>query len=106
MLVILEDLGKTGSVNKNYMLSREQFYLDLLFKFYPLFNLNISPSAGSTLGFKHSSDFRKKRSSNLNPMWNKQLSPEFIIMQKRDKKGINNPLYVGEAYKKIKYNFS
>lgn len=42
MLAILEDLGKTGSVTKNYMLSREQFYLDQLFKFYPLLSLNNS----------------------------------------------------------------
>lgn len=42
ILVILEDLGKTGSVDKNIMLSREQFYLDLLFKKYPLLILNSS----------------------------------------------------------------
>nr|BBG67066.1 hypothetical protein [Stropharia rugosoannulata] len=54
MLVILEDLGKTGSVSKEYMLSREQYYLDILFKVYPLFVLNQSPTAGTTLGFKHS----------------------------------------------------
>ena len=53
MLIILEDLGKTGSVTKNYLLSREQFYLDLLFKDFSLSNLNFSPTAGSTLGFKH-----------------------------------------------------
>ena len=53
MLIILEDLGKTGSVTKDYMLSREQFYLDILFKTYPRLTLNKSPTAGSTLGFKH-----------------------------------------------------
>ena len=53
MLIILEDLGKTGSVTIDYMLSREQFYLDILFKTYPLLTLNKSPTAGSTLGFKH-----------------------------------------------------
>jgi len=68
MLVILEDLGKTGSVNKIYMLSREQFYLDQLFEVFPLLILNKSPTAGTTLGFKHSSDFSKKRSGKLNPM--------------------------------------
>jgi len=30
MLVILENLGKTGKVTKKYMLSREQYYLDIL----------------------------------------------------------------------------
>ena len=68
MLVILEDLGKTGSVDKNYMLSREQFYLDLLFKFYPLITLNSSPTAGTTLGFKHTEEFRLSRTGTLNPM--------------------------------------
>ena len=54
ILAILEDLGTTGSVSKEFMLSREQLYLDLLFShFYP--SLNNSPSAGSTPlgGFKH-----------------------------------------------------
>jgi len=93
MLVILEDLGKTGSVTKEYMLSREQFYLDLLFKFYPLLHLNQSPTAGSNLGFKHTPEFRISRSGALNPMKGKQFSSEFLFMQKRDKKGANNPLF-------------
>ena len=93
MLVILEDLGKTGSVDKNYMLSREQFYLDLLFNNYPLITLNSSPTAGTTLGFKHKEEFRLSRTGTLNPMSGKEFSPEFIFMQQRDKKGINNPLF-------------
>lgn len=93
MLIILEDLGLTGSITKNFLLTREQAYLDLLFKTYPLLTLNNSPTAGSTLGFKHKADFGLKRSGTLNPMSNKILSPEFLFMQKRDKKGINNPLY-------------
>jgi len=68
MLVILEDLGKTGTIDKNYMLLREQFNLDLLFKFYPLLTLNNSPTSGTTLGYKHSPGFSKNRSGNLNPM--------------------------------------
>jgi hypothetical protein len=75
MLVILEDLGKTGSVDKNYMLSREQFYLDLLFKYYPLITLNPSPTAGTTLAFKHKEEFRLSRTGTLNPMSGKQISP-------------------------------
>jgi hypothetical protein len=38
----------------------------------------------------------------LNSMWNKQFSSEFIYMQKRDKKGLNNPLFG----KKISFNTS
>ena len=68
ILAILEDLGQTGTVSKNYMLSREQIYLDLLFNKYPLLALNNSPTAGSTLGFKHKPEFGKNRSGKLNPM--------------------------------------
>lgn len=93
MLIILEDLGQTGSVTKDYMLSREQFYLDILFKTYPSLTVNKSPTAGSTLGFKHTAEFGLRRSGTLNPMSGKQLSPEFVFMQKRDKKGVNIPQF-------------
>jgi hypothetical protein len=73
ILAILEDLGKTGSVSKEFMLSREQQYLDLLFSklsssstvrvkggFHTIKGesslvLNNSPTAGAPhyLGFKH-----------------------------------------------------
>ena len=96
MLVILENLGKTGSVSKEFMLSREQFYLDLLFKYYPLLNLNQSPTAGNNLGYKHTQEFCIKRSGVLNPMNGKQFSSEFLHMQKRDKTGVNNPFLGGK----------
>ena len=76
ILAILEDLGATGSVSKEFMLSREQLYLDLLFtKLYP--SLNNSPSAGSTLGFKHKSEFGLNRSGLLNPMTGLRLRRKF-----------------------------
>jgi hypothetical protein len=53
ILAILEDLGHTGSVTKTYMLNREQFYLDILFSKNSILKLNNSPTAGTTLGFKH-----------------------------------------------------
>lgn len=53
MLIILEDLGYTGSVTKEHMLSREQAYLDILFNKFPLLILNNSPIAGTTLALKH-----------------------------------------------------
>ena len=62
MLIILEDLGKTGSVTKDFMLSREQYYLDIIFKNSPNSILNNSPTAGSTLGFKHKAEFGLSRS--------------------------------------------
>lgn len=75
------------------MLSREQFYLDLLFSKYKSLTLNNSPTAGSTLGFKHKPEFGLKRSGILNPMAGRPFSPAFIEMQKRNKVGINNPQF-------------
>lgn len=92
-LAILEDLGTLQNVSKKFILEREQFYLDILFTQYPNRKLNLSPTAGSTLGYKHSSEFKLNRSGSLNPMFAKPLSPEFIKMQSRDKKGINNPMF-------------
>lgn len=85
-LAILEDLGPFKQVSKKFMLEREQFYLDILFTKYPDKKLNLSPTAGTTLGFKHNLIFKLNRSGNLNPMFGKTLSNEFIAMQTRDKK--------------------
>jgi hypothetical protein len=93
MLSILEDLGTTGSVSKEFMLLREQLYLDLLFSKYPTLTLNNSPTAGSTLGFKHKPQFGINRSGSLNPMSNRQFSHEFIERQKSSKVGKNNPQF-------------
>jgi group I intron endonuclease len=92
-LAILEDLGKTGSLTNKELLKREQFYLDILFYKYNSSNLNLSPTAGNTTRFKHSSEFKKNRTGKLNPMYGKVFSSEFIYMQNRDKKGTNNPMY-------------
>jgi group I intron endonuclease len=91
ILAILEDLGTTGSVSKEFMLSREQLYLDLLLaaNLYP--SLNNSPSAGSTLGFKHKPEFGLNRSGLLNPMTARNISQDFIEMQK--KIGVKNPQF-------------
>nr|YP_009517225.1 GIY-YIG homing endonuclease [Myochromella boudieri]AYE93148.1 GIY-YIG homing endonuclease [Myochromella boudieri] len=74
ILSILEDLGPTGSVSREYILSREQIYLDLLFSKFSTFKLNLSPTAGSTLGFKHTCEFKLKRSGKLNPMYKREFS--------------------------------
>lgn len=92
-LAILEDLGLLFNVSKKLILEREQFYLDILFSIASDKKLNLSPTAGSTLGFKHSSEFKLNRSGTLNPMFGKTFSPEFLEMQSRDKKGKNNPMY-------------
>jgi group I intron endonuclease len=93
MLIILEDLGKTGSVSKAKMLFREQYYLNLLFQNFKVLTLNLCPTAGSPLGFKHTQDFKTRRKGPLNPMFGKTYSPEFISMQKRSKKGVLNPQF-------------
>lgn len=92
-LAILEDLGTSGSVTKEYILSREQYYLDMLFNKYPNLVLNLSKVAGSTKGYKHRPEFSLSRKGNLNPMFGLSKSKEFIEMQLIDKKGPNNPLF-------------
>jgi len=74
ILAILEDLGTTGSVSKEFMLSREQLYLDLLFSIVDS-SLNNSPTAGTTVGFKHKPEFGLNRSGLLNPMTARKFSP-------------------------------
>ena len=57
-LVILEDLGLSKNISKYVLLRREQYYLNLLFEKYSELKLNLSPTAGTTLGFKHTSQFK------------------------------------------------
>jgi group I intron endonuclease len=92
-LAILEDLGPTGSVSKLEMLQREQYYLDIIFNNDSYLKLNLSPSAGTTLGFKHSEFFKLNRTGKLNPILGKKFSPEFLYYQTKDKTGINNPMF-------------
>lgn len=93
VLAVLDDLGATGSVNKKTLLDREDHFLNILFNNFPDFYLNNSPTAGSTLGFKHNVEFKLNCTGKLNPMYGKPYSPEFINMQKRNKTGINNPQF-------------
>lgn len=65
----------------------------MLFARYPYLALNLSVTAGSNLGVKHSPEFSAKRSGVMNPMYAIGKSPEFIVMQTRDKKGVNNLQY-------------
>nr|YP_010254596.1 GIY-YIG endonuclease [Ganoderma sichuanense]YP_010352181.1 hypothetical protein MYE56_mgp12 [Ganoderma lingzhi]AWJ63811.1 GIY-YIG type homing endonuclease [Ganoderma lucidum]WAR64409.1 hypothetical protein [Ganoderma amboinense]QUA00729.1 GIY-YIG endonuclease [Ganoderma sichuanense]QUA00767.1 GIY-YIG endonuclease [Ganoderma lucidum]QUA00800.1 GIY-YIG endonuclease [Ganoderma sichuanense] len=92
-LAILEDLGSFKQVPKKFILEREQYYLNILFTKYLDRKLNLSPTAGTTLGFEHSNIFKLNRKGSLNPMFGKTFSPEFIAMQTRDRKGKNNPMF-------------
>ena len=67
ILVLLEDLGPRASVTKDFMLNRELYYLDILFSNDSYLKLNNSPTAGNTLGFKHTTEFKLNRSGKLNP---------------------------------------
>ncbi|KXN65645.1 hypothetical protein CONCODRAFT_12689, partial [Conidiobolus coronatus NRRL 28638] len=92
-LAILEDLGTSGEVTKEYILSREQYYLDLLFNKNPDLVINLSKQAGSTKGYIHKPEFGLSRLGSLNPMYGREKSKEFLEMQTKDKRGVNNPLY-------------
>jgi len=92
-LSILEDLGESGSVSKEFILSREQYYLDKLFNNYSNLSINLSKVAGSTKGYKHFPDFSLNRKGHLNPMYGRLKSKEFIEMQNRDRSGSKNPLF-------------
>ena len=68
-LAILEDLGMSGDVTKEYILSKEQHYINILFNDYSDLVLNLSLQAGSTKGYKHKPEFGLNRSGYLNPMY-------------------------------------
>lgn len=87
-LAILEDLGPYKHISKRLLLEREQFYLDLLFKFDKSQRLNLSPTAGNNLGYKHNDQFKLNKKGKLNPIYGKTFSPQF-----QNRKGINNPMY-------------
>jgi len=92
-LAILEDLGVSGDISKENILSREQYYIDILFNNYPDLVLNLSPQAGSTKGYVHKPEFGLNRSGSLNPMYGREKSKEFLEIQTKDRSGSNNPLY-------------
>ncbi|WRT63577.1 cytochrome c oxidase subunit 1 [Kwoniella shivajii] len=74
--------------------AREQYYLNLLFNTIPtLLIMNLSPTSGTTTGYSHGEAFKLARTGLLNPMYGRELSPEFIAQQTCDKTGANNPQY-------------
>ncbi|KAN0036248.1 hypothetical protein ACTA71_009076 [Dictyostelium dimigraforme] len=104
-LAILEDLGGTSEITKEILLAREQYYIDLVFQLDVEKRLNQAVTAGSTLGYKYTEKFKANRRGILNPMYNREKSPEFIYQQTRDKSGSNNPRYgvtmTAETIKKL-----
>lgn len=85
-LAILEYLGNSGTIKKSDVLKREQYYLDILFNKYKDSALNLSPTAGNTLGYKQTKFWKEKRKGKGNPLYGKPFSPEFLIQaHKREK---------------------
>lgn len=108
-VVILEIIGPTNLVSKSAILNKEQHYLDL---YKPILNLN--PTAGSSLGFKHSEESKRLIaesrtgqllseatklklgvlfSGELNPFWNKIHSEETLAKMSELKLGELNPMF-------------
>jgi group I intron endonuclease len=58
-VIILEVCGVTKDVTKEFLLSREKFYLDWALKTYGVAILNMLNQPGSSLGYKHTEDSLK-----------------------------------------------
>ena len=92
VVVILEQLGTRFEISKNKL----EFFENRALNHYPKNLLyNILSKAYSSHGFQHSLSTKKKlslnRKSTLNPMWNREKSPEFQYYMTRDRKGFLNP---------------
>lgn len=92
-LSVLVIVGRTDSTSKESLDAMEQVFLDVVFGEFSSIKLNMAPRAGTTLGFKHSREFKASRTGVNNPMYGKEYSPEFKYQQTRDKTGANNPQY-------------
>lgn len=116
-VVILSITGVTDLNKKTDLINEEQKFIDM---YKPILNLN--PTAGSSLGFKHSeeskkliSEFRtgksltektKKRlselfSGELNPFWSKTHTSITLEKMSKSKSGSLNPMYNKEKSKEF-----
>ena len=62
------------------VLGREQYWLDILFTTVPAnLRLNLTPSAGTITGYKHTNEYRASRSGMYNPIHpGRRFSPEYL----------------------------
>jgi group I intron endonuclease len=94
ILVILEycgvgcEAGLRPTPPTKDVISREQYYLDLLNPDY-----NILKIARSYLGYKHSEETRAKMSGKNNPFFGKTRSEETRTKMSVAKKGKNHPMF-------------
>jgi group I intron endonuclease len=72
------------------LLQREQHYLDILFSLPANLRYNFNPTAGSSLGYKHTDDTRAKISAS---MTGKTHSEDTRVKMSDAKSGANNPMY-------------
>ena len=119
-IVILNVLGITGTIDKIDIINNEQTFIDL---YKPILNLN--PTAGSSMDFKHSeeskkliSEFRKGKplsektkkrlsvlfSGELNPFWSKVHSLATLEKMSKSKLGVLNPMFKKEKSKEFIQN--
>jgi group I intron endonuclease len=91
-LVILEVCGEIGSVSQIQIIAREPYNIDLYIP-----TLNILKYANSSLGYTHSPEMIDKLSEIHSLMYKngkrKIFSPEFLALQKKDRRGCNNPQF-------------
>lgn len=75
------------------ILEKEQFYLDIIFLTNKDNIFNINPTAGSSLGYKHSPESLAKISGKNHPMYGKTHSAESLALMSEALSGENNPMF-------------
>lgn len=72
------------------LLTREQYWMDYHRSYDPAFGYNLSPTAGSVLGIKHSEEFKRARSKTLKDLWDSPRGEEMrasLIERSNKRKG-------------------
>lgn len=95
-LQIIEQIDITGlSLEEAQIkiLSREQYYLNIIFSNNKDNIYNINPIAGSSLGYKHTPETLAKISGSNHPMYGKSLSVETKAFISKIMSGENNPMF-------------
>lgn len=78
---------------RNMVLDKEQFYLDIIFSINKENIFNINPTAGSSLGYKHSPESLAKFSGENHPLFGKTHSEETLGLIREALSGENNPMF-------------
>lgn len=95
-LFIIERIDITGlslEETRNLILNKEQFYLDAIFSINKDNIYNINPTAGSSLGYKHTSESLAKFTGENHPMYGLSLLPETKALISKAQSGENNPMF-------------